>query len=127
MHFVAHFEGKKVNGNGIGNPETGWKSLPDKPLTALEYILPYGDRLILEGYEEYIHMLEVFQQMGQQPIISNIFLMGKRNGYVTSYRITVFQAKKDDRYKVGDITVRKVRSGKEYYGDSVSGWRKGHG
>jgi len=125
MYFIANFEDEKVKGNPLGNPDTGWKSLPDKPITALEYVLPYGDCLTLSGYEEYIHMIEAFQQMGQRPIISNIFLMGKKNGFVTSYRITVFQARKDDRYKVGDITVRRVESGKEYHGDSVSGWRKG--
>lgn len=125
MFFIAHFDGKKVQGNPLGNPDTGWKSLPDKPITSLEYLLPYGDSLILQGYEEYIHMVEAFQQMGNRPIISNLFLMGKKNGFVTSYRITVFQAKKDDRYKVGDITVRRVKAGKEYHNDAVYGWRKG--
>ena len=127
MHFIIHFEGEEKKGNSLGNPDTGWKSLPDKPITALEYVLPYGDSLVLKGYEEYLHMIEAFQQMGQHPIISNIFLMGKKNGFVNSYRITVFQANKDDRYKVGDITVRRFISGKEYNGNPVSGWRIGKG
>ena len=125
MHFIAHFNDEKIQGNLLGNPDTGWNTLPDKPIISLEYILPYGDSLTLQGYEEYIHMVEAFQQMGSRPIISNLFLMGKKNGFVTSYRITVFQAKKDDRYKVGDITVRRVKTGKEYHGDAVYGWRKG--
>lgn len=128
MYFIARYDGGvEVRGNRLGNPDTGWGSLPNKPISSLEYILPYGDRLVLEGYEEYIHMIEAFQQMGSRPIISNVFLMGKKNGLVTSYRITMFQAQKDDRYKVGDITVRCTKEGKEYHGDAVYGWRKGMG
>ena len=125
MHFIARYEDEKVQGNPLGNPDTGWKSLPNKPITSLEYILPQGDSLVLKGYEEYIHMIEAFQQMGHRPMISNLFLMGKRNGFVTSYRVTIFQAKKDDRYRVGDITVRRVGAGKEYHRAAVNGWRKG--
>ena len=127
MHFIARYGDEKIQGNPLGNPDTGWKSLPNKPITSLEYVLPHGDRLILKGYEEYIHMVEAFQHMGHRPMISNLFLMGKKSGFVTSYRVTIFQSKKDDRYKVGDITVRRIEDGKEYRRSAVSGWRKGEG
>ena len=127
MHFIAHFQDEKIQGSPLGNPDTGWKTLPNKPISSLEYVLPHGDSLTLKDYEEYIHMVEAFQQMGHRPMISNLFLMGKKDGFVTSYRITIFQAKKDERYRVGDITVRRVEAGKEYHRSAVSGWRKGEG
>ena len=127
MYFIAHFKDEKVQGARLGNPDTGWKSLPDKPLTALEYVLPYGDSLVLKDYEEYFHAIATYQQVGQPPSFSDILLMGKRNGLVTSYRIAVSHPKKDDhQYKVGHITVERAKYGKED-GSPVSGWRKGHG
>lgn len=126
IRFIAHFEnGEKVIGNPIHSQETGWKQLPDQPILALEYVLPHGDSLILCDYQEYLHMIEAVMQMGSNPMVAYVYLMGKKNKLVTSYRLTLSQAKIDDRYKVGDITVREFEDGKEYNGGPTSGWRRG--
>jgi len=124
MRFVAHYQDKKVIGNPLGNPDSGWSNLPDG-ITALEYTLPLGDSLILKNYEEFIHMVECIQPMGHQPMVEFVYLMGVRQGVVVSYRITILQKTKDDKFKLGDITVRLSPKGKEYRGGAVAGWKKG--
>jgi len=125
MQFVIHFEDEIFVGNPLGSRESGWLRLPEKPILVLEYILPYGDSLALKNYEEYLHMVECVQPVGHESMIEHVYIMGKRNGLVTSYRITILQRNLDDRYKVGDITVRVFPDGKEYSGGSTKGWKKG--
>ena len=125
LRFIAHFEDETVEGNSLGSRDSGWISLPEKPITALEYVMPYGNSLILRGCEEYLHMVEVHQTMGQKPMIDNVYLMGRQGEKVLSYRITIFQKAENDRYKAGDITVRMLPKGREFGGGPTQGWRKG--
>lgn len=123
LRFIAHYEDRTVQGNPLGDRDSLWTSLPDKPIKALEYMLPHAnDSIKLSGYEEYLHMVEVCMPMGGNAMIEHVYLMGKIGNKVVSYRITILQKTKADRYKIGDITVRVLESGKEYRGGSTSGW-----
>lgn len=127
LRFIAHYENDEtVQGNPLGNRDSLWTSLPDKPIQALEYTLPHGnDSIKLCGYEEYLHMVEVCMPMGGNAMIEHVYLMGKIGNLVTSYRITMLQKTRNDRYKIGDITVRVLEFGKEYRGGVTTGWRLG--
>ena len=125
MRFIAHFEDEVVQGNPLGGKDSGWSSLPDKPILHLEYIMPYGDSIVLHGYDEYLHMIEAVQQVGHNVRVEHVYLMGRRKNLSLSYRITVFQLRPNDRFKIGDITVRLTPKDKEYKGRPVRGWRRG--
>ena len=45
MQFVIHFEDEIFVGNPLGNRESGWSRLPEKPILVFEYILPYANIL----------------------------------------------------------------------------------
>ena len=123
LRFIAHYADETVKGNPLGNKDSLWTSLPDKPIKALEYTLPHGkDSIKLSGYDEYLHMVEVCMPMGGNAAIEHVYLMGKTGTTVVSYRITILQKTQNDRYKIGDITVRALESGKEYRGGATAGW-----
>ena len=126
LRFIAHYEDKTIQGNPLGNRDSLWTSLPDKPIKALEYTLPYGnDSIKLSGYEEYLHMIEARMFMGGNTIIEHVYLMGRIGSKIISYRITILQKKQTDRFKVGDITVRVMNKGQEYRGGATTGWLRG--
>lgn len=128
LRFIAHYDNHlTVFGNSLGSKNSLWTALPDKPILALEYTLPYGnnDSIKLTGYEEYLHMIEACMTVGHNAVIENVYLMGRIGSKITSYRITILQRKNASRYKVGDITVRVLDKGKEYRGGMTFGWRKG--
>lgn len=127
LRFIAHYENNEiVQGSPLGSKDSLWASLPDKPITALEYLLPQAnDSIKLSGYEEYLHMIEAVIPMGRNAIIENVYLMGRIGDKIVSYRITILQRKSVNRYKVGDITVRILQKGKEYRGGTTSGWLPG--
>ena len=126
LRFIAHYEDEVIPGNPLGNRDSLWTSLPNKPIEALEYTLPHAnDSIKLSGYEEYLHMVEARMFMGGNTIIEHVYLMGRIGSKVTSYRITILQKKAADRYKIGDITVRVLDKGKEYRGGMTSGWKAG--
>lgn len=126
LRFIVHYEDGVVQGNPLGNRDSLWTSLPNKPIKALEYTLPHAnDSIKLSGYEEYLHMVEVRMPMGGNAMIEHVYLMGRRGAKVISYRITILQKTQTDRYKIGDITVRVLNKGQEYRGGVTSGWRVG--
>lgn len=126
LRFIAHYEDEVIPGNPLGNRDSLWTSLPNKPIEALEYTLPHAnDSIKLSGYEEYLHMVEARMFMGGNTIIEHVYLMGRIGSKIVSYRITILQKKQTDRYKVGDITVRVLDKGKEYRGGATSGWKAG--
>lgn len=126
LRFIVHYEDEIIQGNPLGHKDSLWTSLPNKPIKALEYTLPYGnDSIRLSGYEEYLHMIEATMVMGKCTQIEYVYLMGRIGNKVVSYRITILQKTQTDRYKVGDITVRNMNKGREYRGGVTSGWKKG--
>lgn len=120
MYFVAHFENEVVHGKLLGEPDTGWNGLPDKPIHKLEYVNPYGETIALEGYAEYNHFIEVIQQMGGKPYLAKIFLMGANNGKVIVHEIML------DEEHLGKLITRECARGTEYNGEPSWGWRKGN-
>jgi hypothetical protein len=125
MRFIAHFHNEIFEGAPLGSPQSGWNLLPDKPIRRLEYVLVDGDRLVLSGYEAYLHMVEVVQRPMEDPIVANVLLMGKRGDRVVCYCVRAFQEKEDDLFKVGDVLRRVRKWGEEYRGRPASGWRRG--
>jgi hypothetical protein len=119
MHFIAYFEDEEVYGKPLGEPDTGWNSLPDKPIHRLEYINPYGETIVLGGCAEYNHFIEVIQQMGGKPYLEKIFLMGASNGNVEVHEIML------DEEHLGQVITRECARGTEYNGEPSWGWRKG--
>lgn len=58
----------------------------------------------------------------------NKFIMGLKNGVVTSHRITLSGVTGEDKYQIGDVTTREFPKGKEYLGkQSVAdfAWKRG--
>jgi hypothetical protein len=56
-----------------------------------------------------------------------IYIMGLKNGMVTSYRVTLAGKDGEDKYQVGDITKRILPLGQEYRGQktNIDLWKKG--
>ncbi len=119
MYFVAYFKDEVVHGKPLGKPDTGWNSLPGKPIHKFEYINPYGETIVLEGCAEYNHFVEVIQQMGGKPCLARIFLMGASNGNVTVHEILL------DEAHLGHVITRECVRGTEYDGEPSWGWKKG--
>jgi len=98
--------------------ETKWTSVPLKEVKRLFYLLPDGNYLCLGEYDQFFHMVEAVQDWmrvskgnvknlkNTKPRIEYAYVMGKKNGIVDSYRITLFESK-DSRYKIGDIIKRQ--------------------
>lgn len=120
MHFIVHYDDEIIYGKQLGEPETGWNNLPDKLIHKLEYINPYGDNILLEGYSEYNHFIEVVQQMGGKPFLVRIFLMGANNGNVIVHEIML------DESHLGQVITKECARGNEYNGEPSWGWRRGH-
>lgn len=56
------------------------------------------------------------------------YIMGLKNGIVTSYRIALGGTNGKDKYQLGDITKREYSKGKEYHGKKPIAdfaWKKG--
>ncbi len=148
MRFVVTLEdeedggdGEVIDGKPLGSLDTGWNDLPDRPIRSLAYTNPYGDRIVLQGYREYNHMVECVQHVGGRPYVTDVYLMGAvreegeggNNGEegndgkdkVIVYKITAFQKTDDDTLHAGDVSVRVYPRGKEYLGSETWGWRRG--
>ncbi len=129
--MVTFQDGEVVEGKPLGSPDTGWNDLPDKPIEKLAYTNPYGDQIVLQGYQEYNHMIECVQHVGGRPYVTDIYLMGSRhNGEddedrVVVYKLTAFQRSDDDSHQVGDLSVRVYPRGREYLSSETWGWRRG--
>ena len=104
---------------------TGWRHLPDKPIAELSLVNPHGDLITLKGYEEYNFMVESLQALGQASYMSDVYVMGARDGKVVVYRMRVSRKSLSDPVQVGDIMVKVTDRGKEYLGAETTGWRKG--
>lgn len=107
--FVAIFnDGTKFSG-GNSYYETKWMSIPHKQIKRLFYKLPSsGDYLCLE-YDKYFHLVEATNDLSGKRkgivTLEYVYIMGKKNSKVTSYRITL-KNKNGERYHQGDVTIR---------------------
>lgn len=100
----SHFTG------GTNYFDTKWLEIPNKKIKRIFYKLPTDDYICLDGYDKYFHMVEALKDITgiDRGIIKlqYVYIMGKKNDEVTSYRITLFNDK-NDKFRIGDITVRK--------------------
>lgn len=117
MYFRVHYkDGSYVNGNVIGEGSTGWRELEDREITSLELIDKDSVVVHINDCEEYNFMVEVMCDMKGFNNITNIFLMGCKQGIVTIYEVS-------KATKV--VSLNATKKGKEYFGTATSGWRKG--
>jgi len=107
--------------------DTKWLSIPEKKIKRIFYRLPSGDFLCLGGYSNLYHFVEAVQDLNGKERgkvkIENIYLMGRKGEKVRSYRITLREIK-DNKYKVGDITVRNFNVNDERIKKlNTKGWK----
>ena len=127
MLYQVIFDDKSTFNGGNSYKNTGWNNMPDKPIKQISFSLPDGNLLTLRGYEAYNHFIEATQDVygSNKFTLRYQYLMGKINGKVVSFRISLFQTK-DSKYKIGDITRREYPFGQEYTGKATKGWKKGN-
>jgi len=105
----------------------GWNKCPDKPIKSLELVLPNDQDIIrLENYQKYNFFIGARKPLNSQTVVlGHMYGLGCNNNIVTSYRITVISSM-GNKYKVGDITVRKFPFGKEgIRRTATTGWKGG--
>jgi len=116
--FTVIFKDKTVFQGGTSYKETKWKDIPDKEIKRIFYKLSNGDCLCLDGYEKYYHQVEVTKDwmkiknrkvelLDSEPNIEYVYIMGKKENKVISYRITMSPPHLDSKYRTGDITKRE--------------------
>lgn len=103
-------EGKSTDGS--------WKTLKStEPILKLEYSYTYSKKLVLQGYEEYNHLVEKQAIIGQsEAVITKIFVMGRRAEVADVFTIDL---------KTRQVTKKTVALGQEYQGQETTGWRPG--
>jgi len=102
LYTVIFEDGSNYLGGNYQN--TGWMDIPNKPIKRIIYSLPNGDNLVLNGYDEYFHYIEVTQNiMGKNSgkmRLESANILGLKNNIVTSYKIALFQ---NSEHKIGEI------------------------
>ena len=125
MIIVIKYRDGEIHKIGSSYLDLKWSEIPNKPIDQVFLRLPDNNFLVMQGYDKYICMGEATQDVygsgNQQLICRNIYLMGYKIGanIINSYRLTVFQSK-DSKYKIGDITRRDVKKGKEFLGQPTN-------
>ena len=122
--FEAIFkDGSSFKGGTLASP--GWAKCPEE-IFSLGVKLPFGDQIVIKDYEKFNFFIGATKNLNDgKVIVRHIFLLGLREAVVNSYRITLISPN-NDKYKVGDITVRNFPYGKEGMGrTSTSGWKNG--
>lgn len=121
---VTFKDGEVFNGGTLDAPR--WNKCPqNKEIESLEIFLPNEkDKIKLDGYERYNFFIGARKTINSNQIsICHMYGLGVRRGIVTSYRITI-KSQGNEKYKTGDITVRKFPFGKEGIGRTATvGWR----
>ncbi len=128
------FEDKTNFIGGTSYFDTHWMSIPNKKIKRIFYRLPNNDHICLSGYEKYYYMMEGTKDwmriakkgitiLKNKPKVEYAYIMGRRGDNVISYRITLLN-KKDDKYKMGDITLRIFNvNSKKIRGLNPDNWR----
>lgn len=105
LYTIVFEDGTHFDGGNFYN--TKWGEIPiNKKIKRIFYLLPSGDYLTLAGYDEYYQMIEVAQdairmsktkktgkieakRMKAKPRLEYAYIMGKKNDYVVSYKISL--------------------------------------
>lgn len=122
---VVFSDGTYFSG-GTDYNQTKWLEIPNKPIKRVFYKLPNNDYICLDNYDSYLHLVEITKDlMGRRKGIINIeyaYIIGLKDNKVTSYRITLMN-KKDERYKLSDITIREFTKEEFIKRYNLSNWR----
>lgn len=126
LYKIYFKDGEIFEGGDILN--TRWSEISDgKEIASLEYFLPNGNKLTLEGYKQYVNVVECFTNLiggksGRE--ITNVYIIGTRDYKIAdSYRITLKAGSDGERFKTGDITFRSAPIDEIYQGGKVWGWK----
>jgi hypothetical protein len=125
FHIVFEDDSFFMGGNSYY--ETKWKEIPNKTIKRIFYTLPDGNNLCLHGYKQYFHMIEAVKDLiGKEKgkvKLQYVYIMGKTNDIVDSYRITLFETE-DSKYKIGDIVKRQFDINDKFVkGLNKNNWR----
>ena len=110
LYTVIFQDGSNFQGGTFS--DTKWTEIPNKPIKRIIYNLQTGDKLVLNHYDNYFHMIEATTDFYlPSPIIPKdvlekkeitkleyAYIMGRRNNIVICYKIDL---------KTGDIE-RKI-------------------
>jgi hypothetical protein len=99
--FILVLEDETVFAGG-DYTNTKWNKIPiNKKIKRLFYSLPNKDYICLEGYDTYYHMIEATIDLnGKKAGQLNIefaYIMGKKEGKITCYKIDLKQITKLER------------------------------
>lgn len=126
--FTAKLSDNSIFVGGNSYQKTKWLEI-NKPIAIIYYTLPDGNVLVMKDYSKYFHMVECSMDIngkdkGKQRI-EYTYIMGKRNGIITSYRITLMEGKAGkDKFRRGDLTRREYKETDEFIkGLNKNNWR----
>ena len=113
MYKITFIDNKTFEGGNITNSK--WNLMPLKPIKSLEYHL-MGQKILLQGYEAYNHLIERTVMLGRGERINKLILMAKKEENILKL---IFNFTKNKfKYDVAEF-------GKEYRGQSTTGWKEG--
>jgi len=95
--------------------DSKWNFMPLKPIKSLEYHIG-KQRILLSGYEKYNHLVEHTIMLGIGQRINRLILMAKKEENVL--KIIFDFVKNKIKYDAADF-------GREYRGQSTTGWKEG--
>ena len=113
LYQIKFEDGSIFQGGNLENSK--WNEMPDKPIESVEYYL-LTNKVVLENYEAYNHLVERVSLMDGRMFISKVILLGKSQNKVLS---VVFDFMKEKVYGLNS------EFGYEYNGKAVSGWKAG--
>jgi hypothetical protein len=56
LYQIVFFDNSVYKGGDLKSPK--WLEIPDKKIRSIFYQLPFGDNLVLSGYDKYYHYIE---------------------------------------------------------------------
>lgn len=90
------FRATFINGQIITEDKCAWNLLPKIPILTLDYKLPNGRILRMEGFEKYLFAPEIsyFLNIKKKPRIDVINLLGKRKYLLYQFSMNITPTKK---------------------------------
>jgi len=123
--YKIHFTDGSIYNGGESLQDSKWADIPDKSIDCLVYFLDDHESINLYKFDKYAHFVEATHNVcGPKGTVLGlqlhfVYLMGLKNGKVTSYRISLKGERGQNRYIKGDITKRITDLGKEYKGKPI--------
>lgn len=127
MNYKVYFADGSIYHNDNFIERLNWKSVPDKPIEKIEYLL-FANPIILEDFDKYIifseYTVDIYGNFKTASRLRSIYVMGYRSNLVTAYKINIKLTNK--KYEYGDVEKYECPKDKEFYGRPVlKGWKGG--